>query len=470
MRQLIDMSLNMRSKIKDGIDRVIKNKSGKKTIIAGVASVVLLSSTIGAGIYQDSLTAYQVKVADDVIVTINSQMALEEALQDIKESKSEKYKAEVEIVESFEIEEVEADGTEVQSVEQLKEKIIEEVEVLVPGYSMVIDGEIVGYFSSSEEAEEAISTVVERVLSNYDSEELVDHYLDRDVEVEEVKVSPDEILSLEENIAKIEAGGDEIIEHVMEPGENFWTIAQDYGVPMEEIEEANPEMDPTSVRDGELVKINTVEPYFNVAVVREIETIEELPFETKYDTDESMYNDEERISQEGENGEVRKSIKVVEVSGKETSREVMSEEVLREPVERVIAKGTKDRPSGIGTGNFRRPTSGGISSGFGPRWGRMHNGIDIAASTGTPIIASDDGTVSEVTYEPSGYGKKVVVNHGNGYRTLYAHANEIYVSVGQVVSAGDTIASVGNTGRSTGPHLHFEVIKNGVPVNPQNYI
>lgn len=120
--------------------------------------------------------------------------------------------------------------------------------------------------------------------------------------------------------------------------------------------------------------------------------------------------------------------------------------------------------------NFSRPTSGRISSGFGPRWGRMHNGIDIAASTGTPIIASDSGVVTEVTYEPSGYGRKVVIDHQNGYRTLYAHASRTHVRVGQVVSAGDTIASVGSTGRSTGPHLHFEIIENGRRVDPQRYL
>lgn len=463
-------SSNIREKIRAGIEKLVNNKSGKKTIIAGVASIVLLSSTIGAGIYQESITAYQVKIEDDVIVTINSEMALEEALKEIKEIKSEKYNTEVEIVDNFEIERVEADGTEVQSVAQLKNKIVEEVELLASAYSMIVDGKEVAYFISKEEAEKAISTIVDKVLSNYNSEEVVDHYLDRDVIIEEVKVSPEEILSLEKSIASIEAGGDEVVEHLMEPGENFWTIAQDYGVAMEEIEQANPDMDPRNVRDGELVKINTVEPYFNVAVVREVELVEELPFETSYDVDSSMYNDEERVSQEGENGEVRKEIRLVEILGEEKEREVLSEEPIKEPVERIIVKGSKERPSGVGTGNFRRPTSGRLSSGFGPRWGSMHNGIDIAAPTGTPIIASDNGTVTEVTYEPSGYGKKVVINHGNGYRTLYAHASEIHVSVGQVVSAGDTIASVGNTGRSTGPHLHFEVIRNGVPVNPQNYI
>lgn len=118
------------------------------------------------------------------------------------------------------------------------------------------------------------------------------------------------------------------------------------------------------------------------------------------------------------------------------------------------------------------PTKGWLTSYFGmrnsPYTGRpkMHEGLDIAANTGTPIYATADGVVARVETS-AGYGKTVVVDHGYGYRTLYAHNSKNLVKRGQRVSRGDKIAEVGNTGRSTGPHVHYEVLLNGVPVDPR---
>jgi len=122
-----------------------------------------------------------------------------------------------------------------------------------------------------------------------------------------------------------------------------------------------------------------------------------------------------------------------------------------------------------------RPISGRVTSGFGwrrnPMGGRgseMHTGIDIAARTGTPIRATGGGRVTFSGWS-SGYGNKIIINHGFGIQTLYAHNSANLVQVGQEVSRGDTIARVGSTGRSTGPHVHYEVIVNGVPVNPTSF-
>lgn len=122
------------------------------------------------------------------------------------------------------------------------------------------------------------------------------------------------------------------------------------------------------------------------------------------------------------------------------------------------------------------PTVGYISSGFSfRRWHPLmsaylpHPGIDISAPTGTPIVASARGRVTFVGRQGD-YGNTVEIDHGNGYQTLYAHAHRTHVSVGQLVERGQKIAEVGNTGRSTGPHLHYEVSANGRPVNPRNFM
>jgi murein DD-endopeptidase MepM/ murein hydrolase activator NlpD len=128
----------------------------------------------------------------------------------------------------------------------------------------------------------------------------------------------------------------------------------------------------------------------------------------------------------------------------------------------------------IGTGQpsaagFVWPCEGVVVSGFGVRWGRMHEGIDIACAYGAPVHAAAAGTVIYAGWM-QGYGNLVVLDHGNGISTAYAHASAILVSVGQTVGQGDEVSLVGATGHATGPHLHFEVRVNGVAVDPFSYL
>ncbi len=128
-----------------------------------------------------------------------------------------------------------------------------------------------------------------------------------------------------------------------------------------------------------------------------------------------------------------------------------------------------------GTGRFVFPANGSISSGFGNRrhpilgYSRFHAGIDFAAAQGSPIYAADSGRVIFSGWY-GGYGQAVIIDHGGGISTLYAHTSRLLVSEGQAVQQGQAIAAVGSTGLSTGPHLHFEVRQNGNPVNPAGYL
>ncbi len=120
---------------------------------------------------------------------------------------------------------------------------------------------------------------------------------------------------------------------------------------------------------------------------------------------------------------------------------------------------------------FHMPVSGTyrFTSGFGPRWGRMHNGSDFAAAHGSPIYATADGVVSHAGWS-AGYGQMIKVRHDFGVETRYAHLSRIHVRVGQSISRGDRIGDMGNSGRSTGTHLHYEIRESGKPVNPMTYI
>jgi murein DD-endopeptidase MepM/ murein hydrolase activator NlpD len=131
-----------------------------------------------------------------------------------------------------------------------------------------------------------------------------------------------------------------------------------------------------------------------------------------------------------------------------------------------VDPGTDGRVSGAG---LIWPVRGPVTSGYGMRWGRMHQGIDIGAGTGVPIRAAKGGTVT-FAGTMSGYGNVVIIDHGGGFSTLYAHQSRLGSSVGQDVGQGQVIGYVGSTGHSTGPHLHFETRVNGSPRNPRNYL
>lgn len=158
--------------------------------------------------------------------------------------------------------------------------------------------------------------------------------------------------------------------------------------------------------------------------------------------------------------------------------EVLIQQKIAEARARVEAQAkTNSRRSIIiqGTGMFAYPSDAPTSSPFGWRmhpvlgYRRFHAGLDFAASYGSTIRAADSGTVIFAGWY-GGYGRAVIIDHGKGITTLYGHTSQLYVSEGQAVQRGQAIAAVGSTGLSTGPHLHFEVRRNGSPVNPANYL
>lgn len=143
--------------------------------------------------------------------------------------------------------------------------------------------------------------------------------------------------------------------------------------------------------------------------------------------------------------------------------------IARRSVPSLPSLGKPALPPIPGRGGWTWPARGSVTSGFGPRWGRMHQGIDIGAPAGAPIVAAKAGRVVHAS-AMRGYGNVVMVAHGGGLTTVYAHQSAIFARTGQEVSQGQQIGRVGCSGHCTGPHLHFEVRVNGVPRNPRSYL
>ena len=157
-----------------------------------------------------------------------------------------------------------------------------------------------------------------------------------------------------------------------------------------------------------------------------------------------------------------------EIAGVQKEADAIAAESAR--IQERLAVPTAVVPTGgVSAGGFAWPITGTITSGYGERWGRMHTGIDIDCVTGDPIRASKAGTIVSATYDGSGYGYYAVIDHGDGFATLYAHMSELYISGGSVAQ-GETIGACGSTGASTGDHVHFEVRVNGAPQDPLAYL
>jgi murein DD-endopeptidase MepM/ murein hydrolase activator NlpD len=135
----------------------------------------------------------------------------------------------------------------------------------------------------------------------------------------------------------------------------------------------------------------------------------------------------------------------------------------------LISDRTPEQPGGVSVGSLTWPVVGQVRCTFGPRFGRMHYGLDIAAATGVPVVAAHGGEVI-VAQRLGRHGNTVVISHGGGFTTLYAHQSRLSVQVGESIERGAIIGFVGSTGRSTGPHLHFETRLNATAIDPLTYL
>ncbi|MGI6279754.1 MAG: peptidoglycan DD-metalloendopeptidase family protein, partial [Acutalibacteraceae bacterium] len=200
----------------------------------------------------------------------------------------------------------------------------------------------------------------------------------------------------------------------------------------------------------------------------------EVPFETKNVKTKEKPVGYSEVTTHGQNGIVRKTLQTETINGEVYQVAEIGSEVIKEQVPQVVTVGTAPKKEKvtirvaatgficpIGVGKFK------ISAYYGD--GRNHKGIDLAADKGTAVFAASAGTVTYAGYDGN-YGYSIIIDHGNGIQTRYAHASKLCVSKGATVSRGEMIAAVGSTGWSTGNHLHFEVIVNGNRVNPAPYI
>ncbi len=316
-------------------------------------------------------------------------------------------------------------------------------------------------------AREVVAQVDGPVIDNNADIKEVD--FTEEIEIVKVETSYSKLDDPDETIARIRKGKEEMRNHVVEVGESYWIIAKMYDTTVEELLSANPDQDSQGLKPGDEVNLFVPTPLLTVKTVEQVQYTEETNFETQVIYDDSMYKNKKNITTKGAKGTSEIVANITKLNGIVEDKEIITTKTIVEPITEVVVQGTKELPKTAATGSFMVPTSGRLSSPYGMRSGRMHRGIDLANRTGTNIYASDGGRVTFAGYKGS-YGYMIEVNHENGYVTRYAHASKLLVKSGERVYRGQHIAEMGNSGRSTGPHLHFEVVANGAHQNPSRFI
>lgn len=449
------------------VSQVIKwarNGPPKNRLMALIFVGVLILGFSIFSIYHN--TAYAVRINGKMVGIVRDKEDFQNIIDSIKENFQRIHSAEMVFNESIEYEKIKAKKDELTSSAQLESSLKQILNLRVKAFVIKVNGRAIATLPDKEDAEKVLAEIKETYIQN---EEIVEVYFGENVTIEEIAADANSVANVEDAVELIKKGTDEIKVHEVQKGESFWGIAKKYGLSLEELQKANPEVNTEKLQIKQPINLIVPKPLITVVTTRRARYEEKIPFSIEFEETGALYKGETRIKIAGQDGKRQVHAEIVEHNHMEVSRNILEEKIITEPKKQIVLKGTKPVPPRVGTGSFNNPTRGTLTSRFGLRWGRRHEGIDISTKVGTAINAADGGKVVFAGTQGA-YGKLVIIDHGGGFETYYAHCSRILVSKGDKVYKGQKIAEVGNTGRSTGPHLHFEVRKNGKPVNPLTYV
>ena len=292
------------------------------------------------------------------------------------------------------------------------------------------------------------------------------------VEVVKTYVDKDEISTLDAAIAEVTKEKETSKIYVVESGDTIGLVAQKNGLSVDELIEMNSstlENENSMLHVGDELKVTSPEPELSILKTEEKYFADYYDAEVQYIDNDDWYTTEQKVLQEPEKG-YRKMIADITYKNDEQVRvDIVYENIVKEAIPKIVERGTKTPPTYI------YPVSGRVSSSFGrrkaPKKGAStyHKGMDFAVPTGTAIRATSGGVVTKAGWG-SGYGYVVYIRHPDGKESRYGHCSKVLVKAGQSVKQGEKIALSGNTGISTGPHLHFEILVGGSQVNPLKYL
>lgn len=482
---------------KDVLNRGVKyykSLTKKQRIIAGiVAGSILIGSTVLTTHYVSNLNKiYRVYVDGKEIGVISNGYELEKWMD---EELNDKVKEYPQLFVHFDKKVYYKKDSEYKGVtnnKQVFEYLNKNVHAIASARALVVNDKVIAYAKDQKSIDNTLDKLkslysgkpvarAEGVLTASTSNEAVKGgqsnslpgdpivTIKENVKTVATNVSPEKVLNDEQLLQLLQKGELEPKKYVVKSGDTYSSIAKKHGIKINELRKINPQISNDKIKPGDELNVKAFTPKITVLTTLQQEGDEVIPAPVEVRSDSSMYKGDEKVIASGKDGKRHVKYYIVKENGNVVTKKVLQETILTEPVKRIIVRGTKVK-SDRGTGSFRMPAYGYISSGYGYRGREFHKGIDIAGGgSGSPIFAADNGRVVRSGWY-GGYGNCIIIDHGNGYRTLYGHMSSLKVKVGQVVHKGQVIGGKGTTGNSTGIHLHFEIIKNGSHVNPMNYL
>ena len=445
---------------------------------------------------------YEVYLNDESLGTIRSEKELEDYIDENGAYYKNKFDVDkVYSPKGLQVRKLTTYSGDVSSVSEIYKKISKEEPLTIKGYEFIIKKQTTEKNTEAEDTvttqsiyvldknvfKDAVTTFIKtfvgadayqayiddnQVKIETTGENIEDVYVNEDITVRETNIPVNETIYTDstELANYLLYGKDQTAtEYTVQAGDTIENVAFNNKISPEELLLSNTALTSTTnlLYPGQKLKIVETNP--QISVVEESYVVEDI--ESQYTTEE-RYDDntvigQDKVIQEGENGLERVSQKVRKVNGIINYVDPQGKTVLKEPVSRIIVKGNKYIPDVGSTTSWGWPTDSGwtLSSGYvwrtNPVTGKreLHGGLDISGTGyGSKIYATNNGRVKEASYHYS-YGNHVIIDHNNGYLTLYAHMSRINVKVGQVVARGDVIGYVGMTGTATGPHVHYEIWK-----------
>lgn len=363
------------------------------------------------------------------------------------------------------------DESQIDNSEQVLKRLTYMGDLKVKATGIYVDGKKIGAVQDRKTAEKALKDVADKYTKQGDNTKVESVRFLEKVDIKTANTDLEDLHSEEEMVDLLCTSGEKETVHKVVAGDTLHSIAKKYDVWEDQLMEDNKGINSKKLEVGSNIIVKQQAPVLTYEVVEKITYDKVIEHKVEEQKSADIYEGLTETQQAGADGLSEITARVTLQNGKKVEEEDLVTTVKEEPVTEVVLVGTKERPPTVGSGKYIWPLKDGFTqtSGFGSRWGRQHKGIDLAVSVGTTVYAADGGTVVEAQYSGS-YGNVVMIDHQNGQETRYAHNSKLLVKKGDKVYQGQPIAKSGNTGRSTGPHVHFEIRFNGEPRNPLNYL
>lgn len=458
------------------ITQWIQKIAWKSPKVIGSSLVLLLMLGGGTYFYQSTTSAAYVIINGESIGIVTSVSSAKDLIDKILADKGAALGVTAKTNDKIEYSSVRLSKGDYKllSEEELKEKLA----VYVEGFELRVANNPIFVLPSQEEINKLLKSYQEIYAKSDETNQVTSVSFQEEVGTNSVGVSPERVITYEQALEKLKQGNVQKEDYTIQPNDSWWLIARKNDLKTSEVLAANPGATvDTVLKPGQTINLEKVSPYLTVESKGTRTDKEIIPFDEVTKIDSTLASSQTKIIQEGSDGVKEIKYSYEQKNDKVISKTILDEKVLNDSVPQIVAKGPKREPVVVaysrGSGQISAgmiwPIRGKINSYYGYRNGGFHNALDINGSLGDPYVATAKGKVISAGWNGN-YGNSILIDHGNGIMTRYAHSSKLLVAAGQTVSQGQTIGLVGSTGRSTGPHLHLEVIVNGDTTNPLNYL